>query len=125
MFDHLRVALYFFYQRMQAGQAQADDFLPLFHCQPRMTTGVGGLAGIAGDLLDGRFQLTEGITDQRCVTGLMFGAAVQFIAQLGQGAAAAGDLFGVQANGPHQSHQIGAQAIERRFNVMQFAVGLA
>ncbi|MNL05276.1 hypothetical protein D3C87_1258630 [compost metagenome] len=125
VFDHLRVALHFTHQFMQPGEAQADDFLPVLHRQSGMSTGVGGLAGIAGDLLNGRLQFAEGIADHRGIAGLMLGAAVQVVAQLRQGAAAAGDLLGVEANGAHQIHQISPQAIERGLNVMQFAIGLA
>ena len=35
----------------------------------------------------------------------------------------AGDLFGVEANGPDQVHEVCAQAIERCFDVVQFTVG--
>ncbi len=125
MFDHLRIALHFTHQRMQAGEAQADDLLPVRDGLASVAAGIGSLTGIAGHLLNGRFQFAERITDHGRVTGLMFGAAVQVIAQLCQGSAAAGDLLGVEADGAHQIHQIGAQAIERGFDVLQFAVGFA
>ncbi|MNG04352.1 hypothetical protein D3C84_874780 [compost metagenome] len=55
----------------------------------------------------------------------MFGAAVQVTAQVGQCSAAAGNLLGVETNGPDQIHQVGAQAIERSLNIVQFAIGIA
>ncbi|MNO95869.1 hypothetical protein D3C76_875230 [compost metagenome] len=125
MLDHLRIALHFSYQGMQAGKTQANDFLAMFDRLASMATGLGGLAGVAGDLLDGRLQFAKGVSNHCRVAGLVFGAAVQVIAQFRQGSTAAGDLFGVATNGPHQVHQIGAQTIERGFDVMQFAVGIA
>ncbi|MNI15698.1 hypothetical protein D3C73_690010 [compost metagenome] len=110
---------------MQAGQAQANDFLPVFHRQPGMAAGIGGLAGIAGDLLDGRLQFTERVAYQRGIAGLMFGAVVQLVAQLSKRSAGARDLFGVEADGTYQIGEVGAQAVERGLDVMQFAVGLA
>ena len=80
VFDHLCIALHFIDQCVQPGEAQADDFLPMFHRQPGMAAGVGSLAGITGHLLNGRFQFAERITDERRVTRLMLGAAVQVIA---------------------------------------------
>ncbi len=125
MFDHLRVALYLADQRVEAGQAQADDLLPVFHRRAGAAAGVRGLTGIAGHLLDGRLQLAQGVANLCRITGLALGTGMQAAAQLRQGAAAAGDLFGVLADGPHQIHQVGAQAVQRGFDIVQFAIGLA
>ena len=111
-FDGLCVALHFTHQGMQPGQALADHPLPLGHRQPGAAAGIGGLAGIARHLRDGRFQFTQGVADLRGICGLAFSATVQASAQLGQGLAAAGHLFGIQAQGAHQVHQVAAQAVK-------------
>jgi len=123
--DHLRVLLHFADQRMQTGQAQADHPLALFHRLARAAAGAGGLARIAGDLLDGRFEFAQGVADLRRVARLAFSAVMQAAAQFGEGAAAAGHFFGIAANGAHQVHQVSAQTVQRGFDVAQFAVGLA
>ena len=106
MFDHLRIALHFADQGVQACEALADDGLTVLDSQTGMTAGIGGLTRVPGNLLDSRLQFAERIANQRRVSGLMFGAAVQFVAQLGEGATAARDLFSIAANGPDQIHQI-------------------
>jgi hypothetical protein len=53
---------------------------------------------------------------------LRLASAVQLAAQFGQGAAAACHLFGVLADGAHEVHQISPQAVERRFDILQFTV---
>ncbi len=83
--DHLRIALYFSHQRMQAGKTQADDFLTMFDRLAGMATGLGGLTGVAGDLLDGRLQFAKGVANHCRVAGLVFGTAVQVIAQFRPG----------------------------------------
>ncbi len=117
--------LHFTDQRVQAGQAQADHALALFHGLTRAATGAGRLAGIPGHLLDGGFQFAQGVTDLRGIAGLALGTVMQTTAQLGEGAAAAGHFLGIPANGAHQVHQVGAQAIQGGFDVVQFTVGLA
>ncbi|MNH15437.1 hypothetical protein D3C79_750510 [compost metagenome] len=77
-----------------------------------IAAGIGGLAGIAGDLQDGCFQLAQGIADLRGVPGLTLGACMQRAAHAGQGMAAACDLFRVAADGSDQLHQIQAQTVE-------------
>ncbi|MNQ75491.1 hypothetical protein D3C85_902910 [compost metagenome] len=88
-----------------------------------VAAGVGGLAGIAGDLHDGGLQFSQGIANLCRVTGLALGTTVQTTAQVGQGAAAAGHLFGVAADSPDQVDQIVAQAVQRHFNVVHLAIG--
>ncbi|MND97554.1 hypothetical protein D3C80_898760 [compost metagenome] len=112
LFDHLGVALHFIDQRTQAGQALADHRLALLHRASGIAAGIGGLAGIAGDLQDGCFQLAQGIADLRGVPGLTLGACMQSAAHAGQGMAAACDLFRVAADGSDQLHQIQAQTVE-------------
>ncbi|WP_420902847.1 hypothetical protein [Pseudomonas mediterranea] len=97
-------------------------FCPLLHGVSGAAAGVGGLAGIAGHLLNRRFEFAEGVADQRRIVGLVFRAAVHFRAEIGQGPAAAGDLFGVQVNGAHQIRQIGPQPIEGRLDILQLTV---
>ncbi len=125
VFDHLGVALHLADQRMQAGQAHANDFLALFHRQAGAAAGVRRLAGIAADLLDGRFQFAQGIADLSGVTGLAFGPVVQGAAQVGEGAAAVGHLFGVLPDGAYQVHQVGPQTVQRSLDIVQLAIGLA
>ncbi|MNN04832.1 hypothetical protein D3C81_1175700 [compost metagenome] len=97
----------------------------MFHRPPCIAAGVGGRAGIAGHLLNGRFQLTQRVADLPGVAGLALGAVVQGGAHAGQGVAAASHLLGVVADGADQLHQVLAQAVERFLDVVQLAVGLA
>ena len=53
LFDGLGVALHFTDQPMQTGEALPDNLLALFQCAIGIVAGAGGLAGIAGYLLDG------------------------------------------------------------------------
>ena len=77
-----------------------------------LLAGLRGLTGIAGDLLDGLFQLAEGIADLRRVSHLAFGALMQAVTQVRQAVAAAGDLLGMQANAADQPDQIVTQLVE-------------
>ncbi|MND60776.1 hypothetical protein D3C80_520130 [compost metagenome] len=97
---------------MQPGQALVDHALALLHGVPGVAAGVGGQAGVAGHLLDGRFQFAQGVADLGGAAGLVLGPGMQAVVQLGQGAAAAGHLFGVLANGAHQFAQVVPQAVE-------------
>ena len=124
-FDALCIALYFPDQRAQPGQALVYYALPLGNGQAGAATGIGSMAGIPCDLGDGGLQFAQCVTDLGRINSLAFGAAVQAVAEFGQGLAAAGDLLGIQAQGAHQIHQVLAQAIERSLNVMQLAIGLA
>ena len=58
-FDHLRILLDFIHQCVQSGQAQAYHALALFNRFTRAAAGIGGLAGVARHLLDGRLQFAE------------------------------------------------------------------
>ncbi|MNO86500.1 hypothetical protein D3C76_778980 [compost metagenome] len=123
MFDHLRIALYFANQRMQPGQALADYRLALLHSSASVAASVGSLAGIAGDLLDRGFQFAQGIANLRGVAGLAFGTSVQATAEVGQCSTAASHLFGITADGSDQVDQVGAQPVERHFNVVHLTIG--
>ncbi|MNV80750.1 hypothetical protein D3C71_1743730 [compost metagenome] len=117
--------MHFIDQFTQARQALADYRLALFHRTPGIAAGLGGCAGVTCHLLNGRFQLAQGIADLPGIAGLALGAAVQRSAHAGQGVAAAGHLLGVVADGADQLHQVLTQAVERLLDVVQFAVGLA
>ena len=119
--DRLGVALDFADQRVQTIQALADDLLTLAQGAVGIAAGGGGLAGVAGDLLNGGLQLAEGVADLPGVAGLALGAGVQAAAEVGQGAAGAGDLLGMLADGADQLDQVGAQAVQRGLDVAQFA----
>ena len=125
MFDGLSVVLHFAHQGVQPGQAQADHPLTLFYGATGIAAGLCGLAGVPGHLLNGGFQFAQRVANQRGITGLAFCAAMQAGAEFGQGMAAALNLLGVQADSADQVHEVGPQAIQRFFDVAQFAVGRA
>ncbi|MFG9863874.1 hypothetical protein ACG3PX_14550 [Pseudomonas aeruginosa] len=103
----------------QAAQALADHPLAMLHCLACAATGVGGLAGVSGDLLDRRFHVAEGVADLPGIAGLALDPGVQAAADLGQGLAAAGDLFGAAVDRADQLGEEAAQAVQRIFQVAQ------
>ncbi len=104
---------------MQALQALADDLLALDQGAVGVAAGVRRLAGVLRHLADGRLQLTQCVTNQGRVAGLALGAAVQAATELGQGAAGAGNLFGMAANAGDQLYQVAAQVVERILDIAQ------
>ena len=121
MFDRLGVALYLAHQIMQALEALFDHPLALLHGAAGGAAGIGGLAGVGGHAGDGVFELAKGVANLCRVGQLALGAAVQALAQLGQGAAAASHLASMLVDGADQLDQVCTQSVQRILDVAHLA----